>query len=380
MPKPLTILIGIPCLKVGGTEVQTLRLVEALTELGYHCVTVCYFEYDIAMTRRFEEAGNRVVCLSAYGRRPASTREVYRFLKTGLKRVVKEYRPDVAHIQYMAPGALPIIVLRRLGIKTILATLHTDADIYQSLRLIHFLHKHCVRLFTCVSKKAEQNFFGEAHDVEESHLAGRHGHITLSNCLAPHYPMGQARQYIANQSFTIGIVARLEAIKGVDFVMPAFAEVLKHYPDSRLIIVGDGSMLAQMERQQEELHIPADRIEWAHGVNYRQLPDYYSRIDIAWMPSRSEGFGLSALEAMAQGCPIVVSAVGGLTEIVRDNVDGLWCTPESSTDLATKTLALMANPELMTSMSQRARNHAEDYSFEQYLESIKTIYTNITSK
>ena len=61
-----SILIAIPCLRVGGTEIQTLRLVEALTDNGYHCVTVCYFEYDFAMRQRFEEAGSKVVCLSAF--------------------------------------------------------------------------------------------------------------------------------------------------------------------------------------------------------------------------------------------------------------------------------------------------------------------------
>ena len=64
-----SVLIGIPCLKTGGTEIQTLRLVEALTDAGYNCVTVCYFEYDFAMVQAFERAGSHVVCLSAYGPR-----------------------------------------------------------------------------------------------------------------------------------------------------------------------------------------------------------------------------------------------------------------------------------------------------------------------
>lgn len=376
----MLILIGIPCLKVGGTEVQTLRLVEALTELGHHCVTVCYFEYDIAMTRRFEEAGNRVICLSAYGRRPEGTKAIYRFLETGLKRVVKEYHPDVAHIQYMAPGALPILVLRKLGIKTILATLHTDADIYKSLKLLHFLQKHIVRTFTCVSNKAEEHFFGAVQSIDTLAEQGKHSHIALNNCLAPNYSFGQPRQYTADQSFTIGVVARLEPIKGVDFVLPAFAQVLQTHPKTKLIIVGDGSLLSMMEQQQQELNINPNQIEWAHGVNYKQLPAYYSRMDLVWMPSRSEGFGLSALEAMAQGCPIIVSAVGGLTEIVHDGVEGSYCQPESSDDLAAKTLIMIQDSDKMTEMSKKGLEQASKFTFDHYLGEVKVLYSAITKR
>ena len=125
---------------------QTLHLVEALVDSGHPCVTVCYFEYDFQMVQLFEQAGSRVVCLSAYGDRPSGNRETYRFLKAGLKRVVNEYRPKVAMVQYMAPGAMPLIILRRLGIKDIVAMLHTDADIYKSLRLVRFLQRHVARL------------------------------------------------------------------------------------------------------------------------------------------------------------------------------------------------------------------------------------------
>ncbi len=380
MAKPNTILIGIPCLKIGGTEVQTLRLVEALTALGHRCVVVCYFEYDIVMTRRFEETGNPVVCLSAYGRRPEKTRAVYKFLKTGLRRVVKEYRPDLAHIQYMAPGALPIIILRRLGVKSILATLHTDADIYKSLRLLHFLHKHVVKVFTCVSSKAEAHFFGTTQSVDTLATQGKHSHITLNNCLAPNYPLGRARQYAPQQPITIGIIARLEAIKGVDLVLPAVAQVLQSYPNCQLLIVGDGSLQSDMEQQQQDLCIDATRIEWAHGVNYKQLPSYYSRMDIVWIPSRSEGFGLSALEAMAHGCPLVVSAVGGLTEIVHDGVEGLHCQSENIADLAAKTLAMLQAPETLTTMSQNAMVQAANYTFDHYLAEVKSLYDTVAAQ
>src|SRR5574344_724455 len=113
-----SVVIRLPCVKIGCTEIQTLRLVEALIDGGYNVVTVCYFEYEFLMVQQFKAAGSKVVCLSAYGSRPLGVLQQYKFLRTGLKRVVNEYRPKIAHVQYMAPGAMPIIILHKKKKKT----------------------------------------------------------------------------------------------------------------------------------------------------------------------------------------------------------------------------------------------------------------------
>ena len=371
-----SVLIGIPCLKTGGTEIQTLRLVEALSGAGYHCVTVCYFEYDFAMIQAFERAGSRVVCLSAYGRRPEGTREVYKFLKTGLRRVVDEYRPKIAHIQYMAPGAVPIFILRRLGIKTIVATLHTDASIYRSLWLVRYLQRHVATAFTCVTEVAERSFFGSSNLFDNDFRLQKHNHITIHNCLPAKYVFNNDNYNHNGKAQTIGVVARLESIKGADFVVPAFTKVLERKPDAKLIIVGDGKLRPLMEQQQKESGIAADRIEWAGRVEYAKLPEYYRRMDIVWVPSRSEGFGLSAIEAMAQGCLVVASTVGGLTEIINDGVDGVLFKPENINDLSDKTIALLDRTDL-SDMRQQAVTQAQRFTFDKYSTTIIDLYSKL---
>lgn len=364
-------LIAIPCLLTGGTEMQTLRLVEALVDNGHHCVTVCYFEYDFRIVQLFEKAGSRVVCLSAYGKRPASQRETYSFLKIGLARVVKEFRPKVAMVQYMAPGAMPIIILRRLGIKNIVAMLHTDADIYKNLRLIHFLQRHVARLFTCVTETAERNFFGSSHIIDSKGINHKHGHCTLPNCLPKDYTFNTSQLSILNSQFTIGLVARLEEIKGVDLVIPAFAKVLESQPTAKLLVVGDGKLKDKMIEQQKMFNIPEDKIEWAGMVDYRKLSDYYRRMTLVWVPSRSEGFGLSAIEAMGQGCPVIASNVGGLKEIVHDGYDGLHFEPLKSEDLAAKTLDIYKDKKTLQSMCLNTIVTAKQYSFEAYKQRVE---------
>lgn len=368
------VLICIPCLMVGGTEMQTLRLVEALMEGGYQVVVCCYFEYNFNVVQQFKATGATVVCLSAYGKRPDNMREIRRFLRKGLHRVVEEYHPRIAHVQYMAPGALPLLYLHRLKVPALLATLHTSADIYSSLRFIHFLQLHWVRVFTCVTLTAEKGFFGDSQLFNPRTQLKRHNHFTIYNCLGKEVKHSQ--QY-SHSHPTIGVVLRLENIKGADLVIPAFYKVRQSVPDARLIIVGDGRLRAMMEQQQKETNLPVDSIIWTGRLTPDQLPEQYALMDIVWVPSRSEGFGLSAIEAMAQGVPVIASNIGGLAEIVTDGVDGMLVPPGNVDAIAERTITMLKDATLIQRLSQAGIQRAQDFSFDKYKENILSLYSKI---
>ncbi len=354
---------------------QTLRLVEALVQGGYRVVVVCYFEYDFSMVQQYKERGAEVDCLSAYGTRPASLRKQGLFLHKGLKRVVREYKPHIAHVQYMAPGALPLLSLRLLGVKTLLATLHTDADIYRSLKLIHFLQRHVVRAFTCVTRQAERHFFGSDTLYETSTPLRRRNHFALHNCLPANYAAGTPQPH---DGFIVGAVLRLETIKGADLILPAFAQVYRQMPRCRLLIVGDGSLRHTMEQQQQQYGLPDEAVEWTGRVPSHRLPQLYARMDVAWVPSRSEGFGLSALEAMAQGCPVVAAQVGGLTEIITHDANGLLVPPQEIDRWASQTLALLDDTQRRQRLALAGKQRAQDFTFDKYKEHVLSLYGKLT--
>lgn len=79
--------------------------------------------------------------------------------------MIRISKPDITHVQYMAPGAIPILLLRLFGIKNIIATAHTAADIYPNLKLVHFIQRYCVRVFTCITQVAEMSFFGKFQSI-----------------------------------------------------------------------------------------------------------------------------------------------------------------------------------------------------------------------
>ena len=411
-------MICIPCLMTGGTEIQTLSLVKALAAARHEVVTVCYFEYCAPMVEHYRKAGSRVILLGdrpgtlpdiATGSkpadivcdRPAGAAATAVFLFKGLRRVVRSFRPDVAHVQYMAPGAIPIVILRLLGIRKVLATAHTAGDIYPSLRLVRFLQRRLLTAFTCITERAEGSFFGNSSLFnEETVLTKKGNHFTIWNCL-PDYiepTSGRTEQSFGQNAetrqnakaqmeqtppedggarpLTMGVVSRLEEIKGTDLVVPAFAKVYARMPGTRLLIVGDGSQQTLMERQTAEAGLKGC-VEFAGRQPQEHLQDYYDRIDILLIPSRSEGFGLTAIEGMARGCVPVVSNVGGLPEVVTDGKTGLLHRPEDAEDIATKVLTLLDDRKRLSRMSAAAASRATLFSTDRYGRLITALYSKI---
>ncbi|OUQ51584.1 glycosyl transferase family 1 [Alistipes sp. An116] len=371
----MVILICIPCLMTGGTEVQTLNLIRTLVAGGHRVVTACYFEHCDDMVSRFQKAGSEVVCMSPNGVRIGGWRGIL-FLYKGLRSILKRYKPNVAHVQYMAPGAIPILLLRLLGMRQILTTAHTAADIYPSLTLVHFIQRHCVRAFTCITELAERSFFGSSQLYDEHYPLKKRNHFTIYNALPASLPVIQEPR-TANRPVTIGVVSRLESIKGMDLVVPAFAKVKVAHPEVRLLVIGDGTLRGQMEQQAQAAGF-SEAAEFVGRQPQEALTHYYDRIDILLMPSRSEGFGLTAIEGMARGCVVVASRVGGLPEVVREGEVGLLHESENIDDLASKLIYLCESPELWCQYSAQAITYVKRFGFDRFSVLFNNLYRRIT--
>ena len=175
-------LICIPCLLTGGTEIQTLNTVHALVQGGHEVMVACYFEHMPYMVERYRKAGAEVLLFSPEGTRVGGYRAIP-YLYKHLRRAIKAVRPDVTHVQYMAPGAMVILLLWLMGVKNIIATAHTAADIYKDLRLLHFIQRHCLRAFTCITERAERSFFGTSQLYTTETVLGKRNHFTIYNAL-----------------------------------------------------------------------------------------------------------------------------------------------------------------------------------------------------
>ena len=116
-------------------------------------------------------------------------------------------------------------------------------------------------------------------------------------------------------------ISNFRPVKRVEDVVDIFARVLGEIP-SRLVLVGDGPDLPRARGKVEELGI-RDRVVFLG--EYTPVQELLSCSDLFLLPSRSESFGLAALEAMACGSPVVASRVGGLPELIINRETGYLC-------------------------------------------------------
>lgn len=373
----MKVLIAIPCLFTGGTEIQTLNLVHALVKGGHQVTTACYFEHTENMVKLYEEAGSKVVLFSKGGVRVGGVKGII-FLLKNLWKIKLSFKPDVVHVQYMAPGAIPIILLKLMGQKNIVATAHTNADVYgtKAMKLLKFLQSYMLRAFTCITLRAEKNFFESCSLFDSSiQRIPAHAHYTIYNALPGYIQITDKKREIKD-IVTIGVVSRLEHIKGMDLVVPAFAKVYDKHKNVRLLVVGDGYLRQQMEEDANRLHL-GKIIEFAGMQKQTDLQSYYDRIDVLLMPSRSEGFGLTAIEGMARGCVLVASNTGGLPEVVREGYVGLLHQPESVNDLANKICSLIENPKHFEQMRSHLHDYVQQFTFERYADLFNDLYSKL---
>ena len=144
-------------------------------------------------------------------------------------------------------------------------------------------------------------------------------------------------------------VARLAPEKGIDVLLSA----MERLPDARLLVAGDGP-------ERNELEASAGKNVAFLGF-VEDIPALLERAALVVVPSRSEGLGLSALEAMAAGKPVVASRIGGLCEVVVHGETGLLVPPGDPEALAEALKSLLADPARARKMGEagRARVRAE---------------------
>ena len=154
-------------------------------------------------------------------------------------------------------------------------------------------------------------------------------------------------------SLVIGVVSVLRPEKGLITLLDAFADVRPAVPDLRLLMLGSGPMLSELQNRARELGI-ADACIFEPSTN--RVDEWLQNIDIFVLPSLSEALSNALMEAMACGCCPIASRVGGNPELIEDGVRGLLFEPGNSAELARKLREVILNPELRARLSAAAHD------------------------
>jgi glycosyltransferase involved in cell wall biosynthesis len=150
----------------------------------------------------------------------------------------------------------------------------------------------------------------------------------------------------------IGVVGRLETQKGHRHLLDAWPRMIAEFPDARLLVIGDGSLRAELEGQARALGI-AESVTF---LGFRSdVPRLLDAVDGLALPSLYEGMPLTVIEASAVACPVVATAVDGTPEVIEDGVTGWLVPPEDSPALARALVALAADPARARAVGRAGR-------------------------
>lgn len=158
----------------------------------------------------------------------------------------------------------------------------------------------------------------------------------------------------------VGFVGRLCPTKGVEVLIQAVDILHGDWPRLKVCLIGDADGAPHYLQALQRAVAEAGLAEVVHFLGYRADACRAAReFNVQVLPSLAEPFGLVTLEAMAQGCPVVVTATGGSPEIVRDGVEGFLVRPRDPRQLARRLDVLLDSPGLAREMGRRGRQRLE---------------------
>jgi glycosyltransferase involved in cell wall biosynthesis len=169
--------------------------------------------------------------------------------------------------------------------------------------------------------------------------------------------------------FVIGHMGAFTPEKGQDVAVAAAALVRQSLPRARMVLAGEGPLLNEIRQRAPE------NVIFPGFVSDRSA--FFASLDVFIMPSRSEAWGLAALEAMAHGVPVIASDTGGLPEIIEPG-NGGWLVPAGdATALARAIMVAASDPDRLRAQGQKARERARLFSVDRMVEQTDAFYRRI---
>jgi L-malate glycosyltransferase len=170
----------------------------------------------------------------------------------------------------------------------------------------------------------------------------------------------------------ITMVANLRTEKGHDVLIDAAPQILAAHPDAEFVIAGDGPQAGALAERARARGV-SDR--FAFLGQCQNVPDVLAASGVFVLPSRSEALPNAVIEAMAAGLPVVATDVGGLPELITQDVTGVLVPPGDARALAAAVIDLMDHPERAADLGRAARAHVtRECGFPRLVERVEDLY------
>jgi D-inositol-3-phosphate glycosyltransferase len=376
----------------GGMNVYVREVASALAQAGVDCTTYTRADRPGLPRELVVEPGHSVVHIPAGPfdlPKEALADQVDGFADGVAEHIAATGGVDVIHGNYWLSGVAGHRLKHRLEVPLV-STFHTLArvkaeggDLEPEWRdraeaeVIGCSDAICV---SCPEEERQfRRLYGDPHGViEVVPPAVEHAFFAPGDCRGARRAIGLP----ADRPIVL-FVGRIQPLKGPDVAVRALAAMHRH--DATLVIVGGASggdgitELAAIRALAGELGV-ADRVVFVEPQPHHLLSSYYRAANVVIVPSRSESFGLVALEAAACGIPVVASAVGGLLNVVHDWVTGVLVEGRHPERFARALTQLIDNPAVAAAMGEAAAVRARRFTWSFTAGRLRRLYGDLAEQ
>lgn len=278
-----------------------------------------------------------------------------------LPRLLQKLGVEVYHsTNYMMPLLWPCRAKRVVTIHDLIPLLFPDHAPKAKKARLFPLYKGLMRqvarradLVIAVSESTKRDLV-QTLDVPADRIAVTLEGVTPEHVPSAHRPPSTVRRIL--------FVGRRDPYKNLPLLVEAFSHLASRISHLRLRVVGPDDPRYPEARAQASALGLNDRVDWVGYASDQDLLAEYQQADVFVLPSTYEGFGLTVLEAMACGAPVVCSRVSSLPEVVGEA--GLLVTPGDPTALSEAVEQVLANPALAADLRARGLQRAAQFTWE----------------
>ncbi len=366
---PIRVTYVIPTLEIGGAETQLVRLVNALDRGQFRPVVVCPFGYGPLKSQVGPDV--QMISLQLTNRRYSPGPGVSTV--TRLRAAIIRLAPDIVHA-YLMPAYLPAAYATWLKRPPVLIASRRGLDTYprrrsRALRAMARLANRRIDFHLCNSEAVRAVVTAEEH-IPLTKIAVIHNGIDLPRDISEgNRGAGDGRA---------AMVANFNDYKRHSDVLEAVRLVVDRRPGFELTLFGDGPERGRIERLIKDKRLERNVQLAGAGADAAHLLDRY---DLTILASTKEGFPNALMESMARGVPVVATRVGGIPELVRDEVDGTLVDPGRPDQLAAAVLSLLESPQARRRMGEAARSRIRDsFTVEAMVTRTQDLYRRLLDK
>jgi D-inositol-3-phosphate glycosyltransferase len=371
----------------GGMNVYVRELSSALARLGHEVDVYTRRDDPHARTTVLVEPGFRVHHVTAGPAAPLARDEFIDYVEAFTDAVAASFRctgtPDALHANYWLSGLAGHRLKHQLNIPLIM-TFHTlervKAETFESESDERAREESSI--FACADAVLASCDVEAEQFVRLYHADPARVHVVPLGVehafFAPgHRPQARRALGIDEDTTLLLFVGRLQALKGVDLALETLIELRARGRRATLAIVGGPSgpdgrdTLAQLHARVSAAGL-IDEVSFVAPQAHQLLSTWMRAADVTLVPSRSESFGLVALESSACGTPVVASAVGGLITLVEPGVNGV-VLPDRDPAAWADAVEMVIDPEYATSMSTSGVLLARRYTWRSAAKSLAAL-------